>query len=72
MFVATREVVQIAIKKGTKLTERPKDFMLRVRFDKESLDHLDYLCEKHKTDRSKVVRDAIEQQYQIEKPHDVN
>ena len=30
-----------AIKKGTKLTDTPKDYMLRVRMDRETLEKLD-------------------------------
>ena len=52
-----------AIKKGTKLTDTPKDYMLRVRMDKAILEKLDAICEKTDTSRSEVVRKGIEQQY---------
>ncbi len=53
----------MGIKKGTKLTDNPKDHMLRVRIDKETLDKLDAVCEEVKASRSGVVREGIEQQY---------
>lgn len=52
-----------AMKKGTKLTENPKDYMLRVRMDKETVEKLDKLCEQKEKSRSEIVRDGIEQQY---------
>lgn len=55
------------IKKGTKLTETPKDFMLRVRLDKEALSELDHCCETEKTSRSEIVRRGIHEQYQKSK-----
>ncbi len=53
----------MGIKKGTKLTDSPKDHMLRVRMDKETLDKLDAVCAKVNSSRSEVVREGIEQQY---------
>lgn len=53
-----------AMKKGTKLTDTPKDFMLRVRLDRETLKKLDELCEKTGKNRSEVVRTGIENEYQ--------
>jgi metal-responsive CopG/Arc/MetJ family transcriptional regulator len=52
------------MRKGTKLTENPKDYMLRVRMDKSTVDKLDTVCEKEKKSRSEVVREGIEQKYQ--------
>ena len=49
MFVATekkRGENLAAMKKGTKLTDNPKDFMLRVRLDNETVKKLDSVCEK--------------------------
>ena len=53
-----------AIKKGTKLTDHPKDYMLRVRLDSDTLYKLDEICEKESESRSKIVRDSIEEKYQ--------
>ena len=55
------------MKKGTKLTDNPKDFTLRVRLDKGTLQKLDEVCEVCKdqgSNRSEVVRNGIEEQYQ--------
>lgn len=56
-----------AMKKGTKLTNKPKDFMLRVRLDKETLEKLDEICKIMEKSRSEVVRRGIDQLYQKEK-----
>lgn len=53
-----------AMKKGTKLTDNPKDYMLRTRLDKSMLEKLDYVSEKLEISRSEVVRKGIEEQYQ--------
>lgn len=53
-----------AIKKGTKLTDNPKDFMLRVRLDAETLNILDEICTLRKSSRSKIVRNCIHKLYQ--------
>ena len=53
-----------AMKKGTKLTDNPKDYMLRVRMDKETVEKLDKICEVESASRSEVVRNGIEEQYQ--------
>lgn len=57
-----------AIKKGTKLTDTPKDYMLRVRMDKETLEKLDAVCKERQESRSEVVRKGINKQFaEIEK-----
>ncbi len=53
-----------AMKKGTKLTDNPKDYMLRTRLDKATLEKLDVVSEKLNVSRSEVVRKGIEEQYQ--------
>lgn len=53
----------MGIKKGTKLTEHPKDKMLRVRIDEETEIKLDAVCSHTGRSRSEVVRDGIEKQY---------
>lgn len=52
--------------KGQKIKDNPKDFMLRTRIDKETLEKLDYLVGKEGSDRSKVIRKGIEIQYENE------
>ena len=56
-----------AMKKGTKLTDKPKGFMLRVRLDDETLFKLDKMCELLNMTKSQVVRKGIEEQYQKKK-----
>ena len=54
-------VGDIAIKVGTKLTNNPKDFMLRVRLDQKTLQQLDIICQEENQPRSKVVRNLIKE-----------
>lgn len=53
----------MGIKKGTKLTDTPKNHMIRVRLDKETLEKLDAVCEEKQKSRSEVVRKGIEKQF---------
>ena len=52
------------LKKGTKLTDNPKDYMLRVRMDAATLKQLDECCKEKGSTRSEIVRDGIKEQYQ--------
>lgn len=52
-----------AIKKGTKLTDKPKDYMLRVRLDAETVQQLDECAEQANVSRSEIVREGIKQQH---------
>lgn len=51
-------------KLGQKLTDTPKDKRIEIRMDKETLDKLDYLAAEQNSDRSKIVRQGIEIQYE--------
>ena len=51
------------LKKGTKLTENPKDTMFRVRFDKETVDRLEYIARETNQSKTDVVRNGINEQY---------
>lgn len=51
------------LKKGTKLTDNPKDYILRVRLDEHTLGKLDECCAETGLNRSEIVRKGIEQQY---------
>ncbi len=53
----------MGIHKGTKLTDSPKDFMLRVRLDQETLEQLDECCEAECLSRSEIVRKGIKEQH---------
>lgn len=50
-------------KKGRPESENPKDYMLRVRMDKETLEQLDECCKAKSISRSEVVRKGIKDQY---------
>lgn len=52
-----------AVKKGTKLVDNPKDYMLRVRMDKETLQQLDECCKVENLSRSEIVRKGIREQH---------
>lgn len=53
-----------ALKKGTKLTDNPKNYMLRVRMDEKTVEKLNLICEKEKITRSEAVRQGIDILYQ--------
>lgn len=53
----------VADKKGRPFSENAKDFMLRVRLDKNELAKLDYIAEENNLSRSDVVRKGIDIQY---------
>lgn len=54
----------MGIHKGTKLTDNPKNKMIRVRMDEGTTEKLDYLSETQKTSKSEVIRKGIEIQYE--------
>nr|DAL98296.1 MAG TPA: hypothetical protein [Caudoviricetes sp.] len=65
LIVATKKGGEcMGIHKGTKLTDNPKDYMLRVRMDKETLQELDECCKAESISRSEVVRKGIKEQYE--------
>lgn len=51
-------------KMGQKLTDNPKDKLIQVRMDKETVDKLDCLAKEQHSDRSKIIRQGIEIQYE--------
>lgn len=50
-------------KKGRPVSDNPKDFMLRVRLDQETLGQLDECCEVEGVSRSEIVRRGIQEQH---------
>ena len=54
-------------KMGQKLTDKPKDITVRARMDKETVEKLDYLVAEQNSDRSKIIRQGIEIQYEQQK-----
>lgn len=53
----------MATKKIGRPTESLKDYMLRVRMDKETLKKLDYLANNANVSRSEIIRKGIENEY---------
>lgn len=53
----------MSTKKIGRPTESLKDTMLRIRVDKELLDKLDKLAQINKSNRSAIIRNAIETVY---------
>ena len=53
----------MAAKKGRPVSETPKDYMLRVRMDEQTLQQLDECCEAENLSRSEVVRKGIQEQH---------
>jgi len=50
-------------KKGRPVSENPKDYMLRVRMDEQTLQQIDECCEAENLSRSEVVRKGIQEQH---------
>lgn len=50
-------------KKGRPVSENPKDYMLRVRMDEQTLQQLDECCDAENLSRSEVVRKGIQEQH---------
>ena len=50
-------------KKGRPVSENPKDYMLRVRMDEQTLQQLDECCEAENLSRSEGVRKGIQEQH---------
>ena len=51
-------------KMGQKIKDNPKDKRIEIRMDKETLEKLDYLVSEQNSDRSKIIRQGIEIQYE--------
>ncbi len=54
----------MATKKVGRPTESTKDYMLRTRMNKETVEKLDYLTKELQLTRSEVVRKGIDEQYE--------
>ena len=50
----------MALKKGTRLTDNPKDTMIRVRMEKDVVQKLDECVELLDSNRSEIIRKGIE------------
>lgn len=51
-------------KMGQKLTDNPKDKRIEIRMDKETVRKMDCLVSEQNSDRSKIIRQGIEIQYE--------
>lgn len=56
----------MGIKKGTILTDNPKDKTIKIRIDKETSEKLDFLSKKKQKSKSEIVRKGINIQYDKE------
>lgn len=54
-------------KLGQKLTDKPKDTVVKARMDRETVKKLDTLVSEQDSDRSKIIRRGIEIQYEERK-----
>lgn len=52
------------LKKGSKLTDTPKDIMLRTRIDQDTAEKLEIVAEKLNMTKSAVVRKGILEQFE--------
>lgn len=56
----------MGIRKGTKLTNNPKDKTLKIRLDANTEEKLIFLSENTGRTKSQVIRDGIVEQYEKE------
>ena len=65
MIVATKkgDEKMSPLQKGSKLTDNPKNTMLRVRIDKETVNKLNFISEHLRLSKSEIVRNGIDEQY---------
>lgn len=57
----------MGIRKGTKLTDTPKERTIRARIDAETSQKLDFVMTEKNMTLSEVIRMGIELQYRAEK-----
>lgn len=67
MIVATNGGEEMVANKGRTQSKMSKDYMLRVRMDKDTLQKLDEHCKKENITRSEAVRRCIEELCKTEK-----
>ncbi len=53
----------MGIKKGTKLTDNPKNTTFKVRLDEKTAEKLDVVSRKTNKTKSEVIRKGITEQY---------
>ena len=52
-------------KRGRPIIENSKDYMLRVRMNSKTMEQLDLCCKNENKSRSEIVRECIEDKYNI-------
>lgn len=55
---------KVSPKMGQKIKDNPKDKSVRVRMDNETIEKLDCLVTEQNSDRSKIIRQGIDIQYE--------
>lgn len=55
---------KVSPRMGQKLTDNPKDKRIEIRMDKETVRKMDCLVSEQNSDRSKIIRQGIEIQYE--------
>ncbi len=55
----------MGIKKGTKLTDTPKDILYQIRVDEETEKKVKAICEKEGISKSELIRQGIDLKYKI-------
>lgn len=51
-------------KMGQKIKDNPKNITVRARMDNETVEKMDYLVNEQNSNRSKIIRQGIEIQYE--------
>lgn len=59
-----KEVDTVSPLKGQKIKDNPKNTRIQIRLDKESIEKLDCLVSEQNSDRSKIIRQGIDIQYE--------
>lgn len=54
---------KVSPKMGQKLTDNPKDKRIEIRMDKETVRKMDCLVSEQNSDRSKIIRQGIQNEY---------
>ncbi len=55
----------MGIKKGTKLTDNPKNRTFKIRLDETTYDKLEKLSEETKKSKADIIRDGIDIQFDL-------
>ena len=53
----------MSIKKGTKLTDNPKNLTIKIRMDKNTMNQLDECVKALSSNRSEVIRTSIKKMH---------